>query len=59
MSKNKQKPTNDLMMELKNLEVEFNNLKQKIVDDYNRLEVIEKEYNDIYKEIIKRLSGKK
>lgn len=59
MDKFKIKSSNDIMMDLKNMEIEFQNLKKSILNDYDRLEEIQKEYNKAYKEMIKRLNGDK
>ncbi len=53
----KDKSNNELLMEVKNLESSYNALKQKMLNDWDQLMIIEERFNKINELIQKRLKG--
>lgn len=54
----KDKSNNEILLELKQLQEEHEAIKTKMLKYYDRLEVIEKRFNEGNTELHKRLSGK-
>lgn len=58
MEEYEEKTNNEIMLELKQMENDFNAIKIKMQKDYTLLEIIEKKYNNLTKYLEKRLTGK-
>jgi hypothetical protein len=52
------KTNDEIMMILKNLEIEFTVQKQRLIEEYDKLDAIEKYYNNTAKILNNRLNGK-
>lgn len=58
MEEYEEKTNSEIMLELKQMENDFNVIKIKMQKDYTLLEIIEKKYNNLTKYLEKRLTGK-
>lgn len=58
-NKYKDKANNDILLDIKRLQMEHESLKQKMLKDYDRLMTIEKEFSLANLEITTRLKGNK
>jgi hypothetical protein len=58
MEEYEEKTNSEIMLELKQMENDFNAIKIKMQKDYTLLEIIEKKYNNLTKYLEKRLTGK-
>lgn len=52
------KTNNDILLEIKQMEYDYESLKQKMLRDFDILVEIENKYNEAQKVIIERLKGK-
>lgn len=59
MNKFEDKSNNEILLEMKQLELDHEALKQKMLDDYDMLMEIEKQHADANKVINKRLKSEK
>lgn len=55
MSKYDDKTNNDILVDMKEMEIDYENLKQKMLNDWDRLMEIEKNFNEANKVITTRL----
>jgi hypothetical protein len=53
----KDKLNSDLFLEIKQLQLDHEALKQKILKDYDKLIAIEERFNDVNKLVLSRLTG--
>jgi|TARA_R110000787_G_scaffold120059_1_gene231040 hypothetical protein len=53
------KPNNDILINIKQMQIDYEHLKQKILNDYDRLLEMEKEFAKANKVIMNRLNGEK
>lgn len=59
MSKYDDKTNNEILIDIKQMEIDYENLKQKMVSDWDRLMDIEKDFAEANKVIMDRLKGNK
>jgi hypothetical protein len=52
------KTNNDILLEIKQMQMDYEGLKQKMLRDFDILVEIENKYNEAQKVIIERLKGK-
>lgn len=55
MSKYDDKTNNDILVDMKQMEMDYENLKQKMLNDWDRLMEMEKNFNEANKVITTRL----
>lgn len=55
MGKYEEKSTNEILIEMKTLEMKYEALKTKMLRDYDEFEAIEKDFIEANKEVNKRL----
>ena len=48
---------NEILLEIKKMEIEHNNIKMRMVNDYDSMVAIEKKYKEANNIILKRLKG--
>ena len=59
MNNYENKPNNDILINIKQMQIDYEHLKQKILNDYDRLLEMEKEFAKANKVIMNRLNGEK
>lgn len=59
MSDLENKSNNEILFEIKQLEADHEALKLKMIQDYDKMVLIEKRFDDANKLILKRLKGEK
>jgi hypothetical protein len=52
------KTNNEILLEIKQMQFDYEGLKQKMLNDFDILVAIENKYNEAQKVIIERLKGK-
>jgi hypothetical protein len=57
MNNYENKPNNDILINIKQMQIDYEHLKQKILNDYDRLLEMEKEFAKANKVIMNRLNG--
>ena len=57
MNNYENKPNNEILINIKQMQIDYAHLKQKILNDYNRLLEMEKEFAKANKVIMSRLNG--
>ena len=55
----KDKSNNEILMLMKNWQVDYDTIKTRMLKDYDLLESIEKKYNEANLELVNRLKGEK
>jgi len=59
MKKFEELTNNEILLEIKQMQIDHENIKLKMLKDYEELESIEKAFNVANEELIKRLKGNK
>ena len=57
MNNYENKPNNEILINIKEMQIDYEHLKQKILNDYDRLLEMEKEFAKANKVIMNRLNG--
>lgn len=57
MNSYENKPNNEILINIKQMQIDYEHLKQKILNDYDRLLEMEKEFAKANKVIMNRLNG--
>ena len=57
MNNYENKPNNEILINIKQMQIDYEHLKQKILNDYDRLLEMEKEFAKANKVIMSRLNG--
>ena len=57
MNNYENKPNNEILINIKQMQIDYEHLKQKILNDYDRLLEMEKEFAKANKVIMNRLNG--